>query len=254
MLEIIQIPVLNDNYIYLLHEPILYKTAVVDPAVSQPVIEILQQKNWSLDFILNTHHHSDHTDANIALKKLTHCQILGSETDKQRIPAIDKTLQQDDQFQLGNETIKVIETTGHTIGHIVFYCQHSQLLFCGDTLFSMGCGRLFEGSAEQLWYSLQKLKTLPMATQIYCSHEYTQVNGQFALSVEPNNSALQQRIKQVNTLRLANKPTIPSTLEQELATNPFLREQQLEIQQHTNTEGKSPIDVFTQLRHLKDSF
>jgi len=254
MLEIIQIPVLNDNYIYIIHDPVSTETAVIDPAVSQPVLDCLKTKGWSLTYILNTHHHYDHVGANLDLKQKTNCQVLASTTDKSRIPGIDKHLKQGDEVKLGNQIAHVIETPGHTLGHIVYHFSNSNALFCGDTLFSMGCGRLFEGTAEQMWHSLQQIKQLPIETNIYCAHEYTQANGCFALTLEPDNKQLQQRIQQVNQLRAINKATIPSTLEQELATNPFLREKSLELQQSINMTQQTPVDVFTKIRLLKDNF
>jgi len=254
MLEIIQLPVLNDNYIYLIHEPVSQKTAVVDPAICQPVLDTLKQKGWTLDYIFNTHHHNDHIGANLELKAATQCQIIAAEADQNRIPDIDITVKEGDIFSLGNENIKVIETPGHTIGHIVFYLKNSNLLFCGDTLFSMGCGRLFEGSAEQMWNSLQKIKALPKETSIYCTHEYTQANGKFALTIEPDNQELQKRIQQVKQLREENKPTIPTTLALELKTNPFLRDDNSAIQQTLNMTNKPLHQVFSKVRDLKDNF
>ncbi|NOR71779.1 MAG: hydroxyacylglutathione hydrolase [Methylomarinum sp.] len=254
MLDIVQLAVLNDNYIYLIHEPVSAKTAVVDPAIDQPVLDTLKQKGWTLDYIFNTHHHFDHVGANLALKEATNCQILAAEADQHRIPGIDKALKDGDEISMGNEAVKIIETPGHTLGHIVFHFYNSNILFCGDTLFSMGCGRLFEGSAEQMCHSLQRLKALPKETTIYCTHEYTQANGKFALTLEPENKALQQRIKQVNQLRADNKATIPSTLEQELATNPFLREDSLALQQSINMTGQAGVDIFRETRRLKDNF
>ena len=254
MLEIIQLPVLNDNYIYLIHEPVSAETAVVDPAIAQPVLDTLSSKGWTLNYIYNTHHHWDHVGANLELKEKTGCQILASEADYSRIPGIDKGLKQGDEIKLGNQVAKVIDTPGHTLGHIVYHFPDSNALFCGDTLFSMGCGRLFEGTAEQMWHSLQKLKQLPKATQIYCTHEYTQANGKFALSIEPDNQHLQQRILQVKQLRENNKPTVPSTLQQELATNPFLRENSPEIQKSIGMTGQPRVEVFRKIRELKDNF
>lgn len=254
MLEIIQLPVLNDNYIYLIHEPISAETAVVDPAVCQPVLDTLKQKDWKLNYIFNTHHHNDHVGANLALKKATNCQVLAAEADLHRIPGIDKALKENDEINLGNEAIKIIETPGHTLGHIVFHFYNNHSLFCGDTLFSMGCGRLFEGSAEQMWHSLQRLKALPSETKIYCAHEYTQANGKFALYIEPENQQLKQRIQQVNQLRAHNKPSVPSTLEQELATNPFLREDNIALQHKINMIGQANTAIFKKIRELKDHF
>jgi len=254
MLEIIQLPVLNDNYIYLIHDSVSKETAVVDPAIAQPVLDTLEQKNWSLTYILNTHHHFDHVGANLELKQKTNCQILASKVDQSRIPGIDRALEHGDQIQLGMHTAKIISTPGHTLGHIVYHFADENALFCGDTLFSMGCGRLFEGSAEQMWQSLQQLKALPKQTRIYCAHEYTQANGEFALSLEPNNQQLKLRIKQVEQLRAQNKSTIPSTLEQELASNPFLREDSPELQQSIQMTGQAVEKVFKKIRELKDQF
>ena len=254
MVNIIQLPVLNDNYIYLIHEPVSGETAVVDPAIAQPVLDTLSSKGWTLNYIYNTHHHWDHVGANLELKEKTGCLILASEADHSRIPGIDKGLKQGDEIKLGNQVVKVIETPGHTLGHIVYHFPYSNALFCGDTLFSMGCGRLFEGTAEQMWHSLQQLKQLPKETQIYCTHEYTQANGKFALTIEPDNQHLQQRIQQVKQLRENNKPTVPSSLEQELATNPFLRENSPEIQKSTEMTGQPMVEVFRKIRALKDNF
>lgn len=254
MLEIIQLPVLNDNYIYLIHDPITAKTAVVDPAIAQPVLTALKSYNWTLDFIFNTHHHMDHVGANLELKQKTNCQILGCANDSLRIPGIDCELKPGDSLKLGTYTANVIATPGHTLGHIVYYFSSNDILFCGDTLFSMGCGRLFEGSATQMWHSLQHLKKLPPQTRIYCAHEYTQDNARFALTLEPKNLKLQQRIQAIDLLRAANKPTIPSTIELELATNPFFRENSLELQKSIGMIGLSAVEIFSKTRELKDNF
>lgn len=255
MLEILQIPVLTDNYIYLLHESISGETAVVDPAVSDSVINALQEKSWQLDYILNTHHHSDHVGGNLALKQATGCKIMGAATDQARIPGIDITVEDSEHIQLGKQSLQIIATPGHTSGHIVFYCAESQALFCGDTLFSMGCGRLFEGTAVEMWLSLQKIKALPGCTRIYCAHEYTQANGRFALTVEADNQDLQQRIAEVASLRAQNLPSLPSTLAVELATNPFLREHSPNLRKAVAAnDDDTPAEVFAKIRLLKDQF
>lgn len=254
MIEIIQISVLTDNYIYLIHDPVSGETAVIDPAIPQPVLDVLTTKNWTLTYILNTHHHWDHVGANLDLKAKTNCQILASTVDFERTPGIDTGLKNGDEIKLGDQVAKVIATPGHTLGHIVYYFAESNALFCGDTLFSMGCGRLFEGSAEQMWHSLQQIKKLPKNTQIFCAHEYTQANGNFALTLDPDNQQLQQRVQQVAQLRANQKATIPSTLEQELATNPFLREDSLTIQQSINMKKQSDVAIFKKIRELKDTF
>ena len=251
---VLTLPVLSDNYIYIIHEPNSKETAVVDPAIAQPVIDLLNGKGWNLNYILNTHHHSDHVGANLDLKKQTGCQIIGYGQDAQRIPGIDIKLKHGDEVILGNQIAKVIATPGHTLGHIVYYFAESNVLFCGDTLFSMGCGRLFEGTAEQMWHSLQLLKNLPKQTKTYCAHEYTLANSQFAITLEPDNKQLIKRIEEVNSLRAVNKTTIPSSLEQELMTNPFLREDSFALQESIDMVSMPPVEVFRKIRKLKDNF
>ncbi len=240
MLKIHQLPVLKDNYIYLLHETETNQTAVVDPAVAEPVLDQLKKLGLSLNYILNTHHHHDHVGGNLALKAATGCQIVGSARDKKRIPGLDVGLKEGDLFQLGREKMTTFETDGHTIGHLAFWFPRAKALFCGDTLFAMGCGRLFEGSPTQMWASLNKLATCPHNTQIYCAHEYTENNGDFALTIEPNNADLKFRMQQVKQRRQQGLATVPFSLAQELATNPFLR-------------AKSCAE-FAKLRQLKDNF
>ncbi|MEI6707754.1 MAG: hydroxyacylglutathione hydrolase [Methylococcales bacterium] len=252
MLDIIQIPVLTDNYIYLLHDSDSGETAVVDPAVAEPVLAVLKQKGWQLTYILNTHHHSDHVGGNVELKRQTGCQIIASEFDKHRIPNLDRGVKEHDVINLGTHSAQVIATAGHTNGHIVYYFAEDNALFCGDTLFVMGCGRLFEGSAAELWQSLQKLKALPSKTRVYCAHEYTQANGRFALTVEPDNIALQEKMIHINKLRANGLPTVPSTIGEELATNPFLRDLSSTLQ--AKFKGIAPVELFAKLRRLKDSF
>jgi len=254
MIKIQQLAVLNDNYIYLIHDTESGDTAVVDPALADPVLSELKNNNWRLKYILNTHHHNDHVGGNIALKNATHCTIAGSATNYVRIPAIDLKLQENDTLNLGSYSIKVIECSGHTLGHIAFYIPEAHALFCGDTLFSMGCGRLFEGSAEQMWQSLKKFMQLPLATQIYCAHEYSLANAQFALSVEPNNQDLIKVNQQVTQLRADKLPTVPTSLESELATNPFLRPDSTAIRSTLNMNNASDLAIFTELRKRKDNF
>ncbi|WP_031432136.1 hydroxyacylglutathione hydrolase [Methylomarinum vadi] len=254
MLEIVQLPVLNDNYIYILHEPIGNQTAVVDPSLAGPVLDALNDKGWRLNYIFNTHHHHDHIGGNLELKQQTGCRIIASAFDKHRIPGIDRTVEHGDKINLGEETFEIFATPGHTNGHIVYYCESSKALFCGDTLFSLGCGRLFEGTAEQMWNSLQLIKALPESTRIYCAHEYTKANGNFALTIEADNPALQRRLEEVATLVARNQPTVPSTLSQELSTNPFLREQCVAVQETLGMLDQEPVDVFARIRQLKDRF
>ncbi|MFA5983449.1 MAG: hydroxyacylglutathione hydrolase [Methylococcaceae bacterium] len=254
MLKVLQLPVLTDNYIYLLHDPVSKQTAVIDPALAKPVLDALHNNGWQLTTILNTHHHADHVGGNLELKNITHCQIFGSAADKDRIPGLDHGVNENDIINIGQHTAKVISTPGHTDHHIAFHFAKESWLFCGDTLFSMGCGRLFEGSAEQLWQSIQKFKLLPGDTQIYCTHEYTEANGRFALTLEPNNPQLQQRMEQVAQLRAKNQPTIPTSLQLELETNPFLRESSLALQQTIGMTQGTATEIFAKVRQLKDTF
>lgn len=254
MLDILPIPVLTDNYIYLLYDPVSGETAVVDPALAQPVLDVLDEKSWRLTYILNTHHHWDHVGGNLKLKQKTGCQIIAAQADRERIPGIDRGVSENDVISLGQYQARVISTPGHTSGHIVYHFAEDGSLFCGDTLFVMGCGRLFEGTAEQMWTSLQKLKALPPSTRIYCTHEYTQANGQFALSVEPDNKHTQQKMLEVAQLRLMNQSTVPSTIGEEIATNPFFREDSISIQKKLGLEGQSSVSVFSELRKRKDTF
>lgn len=254
MLEILQLPILQDNYIYLIHDPESGETAAVDPGLAQPVIDALRRENWQLTYVFNTHHHWDHVDGNLELKQKTGCKIIAGQGDIHRIPGIDIGVNDGDTLSLGKHRITIIATPGHTLHHIVYYFPEEQRLFCGDTLFVMGCGRLFEGSAEQMWQSLQKLKALPPATQIYCTHEYTQNNGKFALTVEPDNTLLQQKMRTVNQLRANHQPTVPSTIGEELETNPFFREDSTRLQQTIGMVNKPPMQIFAEIRRLKDSF
>ena len=255
LLQIIIIPVLNDNYIYLLHESASATTAVVDPALAEPVLDILAKKAWRLNYIFNTHHHQDHIGGNLQLKQQTGCQIIAAAADRQRIPGIDHAVQGGNTVSLGQINFQIIATPGHTLGHIVYYNPTAQVLFCGDTLFSLGCGRLFEGTAAQMHHSLQQIKTLPPATRIYCAHEYSLSNARFALSLESSNTALQQRAQEITELRAQNLPTIPTTLAQELATNPFLRPNSSAIRTCIAAKpDATDLEVFTRIRVLKDRF
>jgi hydroxyacylglutathione hydrolase len=254
MLEIIQLPVLNDNYIYLLHEPISGETAVVDPAVAGPVLETLDQRGWQLSYIFNTHHHGDHVGGNLELKQKTGCKIVAAWADRHRIPGIDRAVAAGETVMLGQVGFTVMATPGHTSGHIVYYAAKEQALFCGDTLFVMGCGRLFEGTAAQMWQSLQALRALPPETRLYCAHEYTLTNGRFALSLEPNNAALQKKMTLVQQLRAENRPTVPSTIAEEQATNPFFRSDVPAFKTALNNMDQSALAVFTEVRKRKDVF
>ena len=254
MLEIVQLPVLQDNYLYLLHDRDSGETAVVDPAVDQPVEAACAERGWTLSHIFNTHHHWDHTGANLKLKEKHGLTIVGPAAERDRIPGIDIAVGDGDHVHLGESSALVYDVPGHTSGHIAYYFDADQALFCGDTLFSMGCGRLFEGSPETMWTSLCKLMQLPDETRIYCAHEYTEANGRFALSVDPANHSLQDRMAEVRALRAKGHPTIPSTLGVERATNPFLRAADENLQTALDMVGAPPVRVFAETRRRKDHF
>lgn len=254
MLEILQLPALSDNYIYLLHEPQGGATAAVDPALAGPVLKALDERGWKLTHILNTHHHPDHIGGNLELKHKTGCTIVALGDDRRRIPGIGLEVRDGDTVSLGRARARVLEVPGHTSGHIAYWFAEDDALFCGDTLFCMGCGRLFEGEPRQMWQSLEKLRALPPSTRIYCAHEYTQSNGRFALTVEPGNPALTARMERVNDRRRKGLTTVPSTLAEELATNPFLRAQSPEIRHTLGLENAEDWLVFAELRRRKDRF
>ena len=253
-LEIHQIPVLDDNYVYLAHDPDSGATAVVDPAVHEPVLAALEEKGWTLSHILNTHHHGDHVGGNMAIKQATGCTIVGPRADAGRIPGIDVEVGDGDGYSLGAAESLVFDVPGHTRGHIAYWFRESEALFIGDTLFALGCGRLFEGTPQQMWTSLGKLRDMPDQTKIYCAHEYTQANARFAITVEPDNEALAARVREIDAAREKDQPTVPSTLGEERATNPFLRADVESLARNVGLEGADAVAVFAEVRKRKDNF
>lgn len=254
MLDIVQIPVLTDNYLYLIHDKTSGDTAIVDPAVSEPVIAACESHGWTLTHIINTHHHWDHTGANLALKDQFGLTIIGPAAERERIPGLDIAVGDGDTICLGDEEAQVFDVPGHTSGHIAYYFADSRALFCGDTIFALGCGRLFEGTPDQMWHSLTKLIALPDDTLVHCAHEYTEANAAFAETVEPGNPTLMERIKEIKALRAEGKPTVPSELGVEKATNPFLRPMSENLQETIGMLGRPLPRVFAETRALKDSF
>lgn len=248
-MKVVMTPCLESNYAYLLRNDEQGLTAAVDTPSAEAITKELDARDWKLDYILNTHHHWDHIGGNLELKERTGCTIYGP-TDS--IPGVDHVLRDGSQFALGTEVAKIMTTPGHTLDHIVYVFNDK--LFAGDTIFSMGCGRLFEGSPEQMWQSLSKLMQLPDDTAMYCAHEYTEANAKFAMSVEPNNPDLQARTQEARELRAQNKPTIPVSMGMEKRTNPFLRPHSEEIRDNLNMAGASDTEVFAELRKRKDSF
>lgn len=222
-LEIVRIQVLSDNYVWLVHEPVSGETMVVDPAVAPPVLEKAEELGWKISQIWNTHWHPDHTGGNAEIKQATGCTITGPAAEAGRIPTLDVQVKGGDVVRLGDVTADVLDVPAHTAGHIAFHFAEDKAAFVGDTLFAMGCGRLFEGTAEQMFGNMRALEALGDDTAIYCAHEYTLSNGRFALTVEPENTALVQRMAEVVALRDRGEPTVPTTIALEKATNPFMR-------------------------------
>jgi hydroxyacylglutathione hydrolase len=257
-MNIERIPALNDNYIFLLHHPATQTAAVVDPAVAAPVLHHLQALDATLVAIFNTHHHSDHVGGNTALlQQFPQATVYGSKVDQGRIPGQQVYLEEGDRVTFGDRTAEVLFVPGHTRGHIAYYFPPTLPtepgeLFCGDTLFAGGCGRLFEGTPAQMTDSLSKIRQLPDDTRIWCAHEYTQNNLRFALTVDPENQQLQQRALAVNAARQRSEATVPSALGLEKQTNPFLRWQESALM--NATQATDPLQSFTRLRGMKDCF
>ena len=222
-LEIIRIPVLSDNYVWLVHEPVSGETMVVDPAVAPPVLEEAERRGWRITQIWNTHWHPDHTGGNAEIKAATGCVITGPAAEAARIPTLDVQVKEGDTVRLGSVEAQVIDVPAHTAGHIAFHFAEDRAAFVGDTLFAMGCGRLFEGTPEQMYSNMRKLEILSDDTAVYCAHEYTLSNGRFALTVEPDNEALVGRMAEVIAMRERGEPTVPTSIALERATNPFMR-------------------------------
>ena len=248
------IPCLNDNYSYLIKDDQTNTVAIIDPSEFGPCDEKINQKYKKLDFILNTHHHFDHVGGNTELKKKYTSKILGFEKDKSRIPSIDVLLKDDQEFRIGNLNFRTIFIPGHTLGHIAFYLEKEKIVFTGDTLFSLGCGRIFEGTYQQMFDSLNKIKSLPGDTEIYCGHEYTNNNLEFCLKFNPNNNYLKEKEKIIKAKIKGKKPTIPTTIKDEIQTNIFLRYDDLDVKNTLNLKNAPDLEIFKKLRDLKDNF
>ncbi len=254
MIEIEQFACLSDNYGYLIHDPETGHTAAIDTPEVEPILAALKNRNWQLTHILNTHHHYDHAGGNLELKDKTGCTIYGPKGESAKIPGIDIAVDQDDSFIFGKDRVQVLNVGGHTLGHIAYYIPECHVAFVGDALFALGCGRMFEGTAEQMWGSLSKLAALPPQTEIFCAHEYTLSNAKFAVTIDPENQALQTRAREIEAARAAGQPTVPTTIALELVTNPFLRAHDQKIRAQLSMQDASDVDVFAEIRARKDNF
>ncbi|MFL9840820.1 hydroxyacylglutathione hydrolase [Sphingomonas sp. ST-64] len=240
MIEVVRIPVLSDNYIWLAHDAASGETVVVDPAVAEPVLEAASARGWTISAIWNTHWHPDHTGGNAAIKDATGCTVIAPAAEAAKIPTADRLVAEGDRVTLGAFAAEVIDVPAHTAGHIAYHLADAQIAFVGDTLFAMGCGRLFEGTPAQMFANMQRLAQLPDETQVYCAHEYTQSNGRYALVAEPDNEALVARMAEVDAMRAQGLATVPTTIALERATNPFMR--------------AASVEQLAERRAAKDSF
>jgi hydroxyacylglutathione hydrolase len=244
----------TDNFGVLVHDPETNLTASIDAPDADAVIKAAERRGWTITHIFTTHHHTDHVEGNLALKEKYDCEIIGPINEAVAIPGLDKTMADGDSFEFGEHTVNVIETPGHTAGHICYHFVDDKVLFAADTLFALGCGRLFERSAADMWHSLQKLAVLPDETAIYFGHEYTLSNARFALTIDPDNERLKSRAADIEAMRAEGKFTIPTTLAMEKETNPFLRAADPSIRRNLLMESRTNEEVFAEIRKRKDNF
>jgi hydroxyacylglutathione hydrolase len=253
-LEIALVPMLKDNYAYLIHDNASGATAILDPSEAEPGLKAAAARGWTITHVLDTHHHNDHCGGNLGIKKKTGAKVVGPAYDRERIPGLDIAVDEQSGFDFAGHHADVLFIPGHTKGHIAFHFSDSQAVFCGDTLFSIGCGRMFEGTSDVMWPSLLKLRALPDETRIYCGHEYTEANIRFALAADPDNAALKKRAEEAKKLRAAGQPTIPAILGAEKEANPFLRADQPELMARFGGKDKPAHEIFGAIRAAKDRF
>ena len=252
MLEVHQFPCLSDNYGYLLHDAVSGETACIDTPDAEAYLREAAAKSWTITQIWNTHWHPDHAGGNAAIKAATSCMIVAPAAEAARIAGIDREVAHGDSVSLGEHTASVIDVGGHTLGHIAYYLPEGSLAFVGDSVFALGCGRMFEGTPAQFWASLSRLKALPVDTELYCAHEYTASNARFALHADPDNAALGAYVAEITAKRAAGEWTVPTRLNRELATNPFLRSDDPALAARWG--GGDAVTTFAALRAAKDSF
>lgn len=253
-LELITIPCLSDNYAYLARDPATGSTALVDIPEAGPILAELDARGWTLDQIFITHHHYDHVDGLKDVLAKHPAKVIGSKADAERLPPLDVAVDEGDEIAIGDIKGTVMDVSGHTINHLAFYFPDGGVVFTADSLMALGCGRVFEGTKAQMWDSMQKFLPLPPETILASGHEYTAANGAFAITVDPDNAALQARVADVQAARAEGRPTVPSTLAEEFATNPYLRPNDPGIQAHLGMQGADPAEVFAEIRTRKDNF
>ena len=253
-IEIRQFPCLSDNYGFLVHDVASGATATIDTPDPVAINAALDAAGWRLTHIFNTHHHWDHAGGNLALVEKWGCEVVGPRNESDKIPGLDRIVGDGDVVALGESRAVVYDTPGHTAGHIVYHFADENVAFVGDTVFALGCGRLFEGTPAQMWASISKIAALPPETKLYCAHEYTQANARFAISLEPNNAALAERAADIDAARAEGRPTVPTSVATETATSPFFRAEDPALQAALGMTGADPVDVFAEVRKRKDHF
>jgi len=252
--EVAQFPARSDNFAVLVHDPASGATAAIDAPEADPIIDTLKARGWTLSHIFVTHKHFDHIEGIPALQAAYECEVIGPAASSAETGMYDRTVKDGDTFRWAGHEVRVMATPGHTLDHVSYHLPEEGLVFVGDTIFSLGCGRVIEGDHAMMWDSLKKLRVLPDDTQLYCGHEYTLANGKFALTIDPGNTALRERVAEVEKLRADGKPTLPTTIAQEKATNPFLRADDPGLMQQLGMAGAAPAKIFAEIRMRKDRF